>query len=995
MTSHYSKYGDDYASMGPTAGRLDRPERSERSERSERLERSHGSSSSMMASPPGRGAIVGDRLMRETPFTERDYQDRMMIAGGGGRDGGRRGDRDRSERDRDRGDRDRDRDHDRRRGGEREKDKDIKDPVSPGRRDPSALAPSKSAAELEADKEREEAEKKKAAEEREAERKKEERKATLKKMGTVDILKGIKSLDDKKGEAQKDIETAASELETLEASLPKLLKTVERLSKKEPNFPMFTKDVSEEELSSDSSMSSSSDDDDDSAKKKRTGEKTKNLQKRLESIAPEQRRLLNRLGACLREQALRDCVSEIAAQNAAIVARTSGGASGCVDAVARPADVDAAPAPAQPTTPHAAAPPTTSRYGHLGYDPSLSGDEVKARLQAAFGRKADEATMSSVKRVLEKDLRRTLSVYVLSAIKYRLAFEAHTEARLEKERERERELAHEEEKGAGTSFNATNSLASPSRGERGGRGGVVRSDLEERLAIATLQAVEAVKSMTTLPTQVVATERTSRWVKDYRDWNRLVADPKAAFEMSDVFRPWSQREKDVFAEKFLLYHKDFARIAKFLPNRTVPEIVKFFYSVQRSEEFEITRRKWQLRKRREKGGVNDGVAGGGDGRTTSGRTDFSGGGGGGIVNTSGTNNLDGDVVMDDAAIGEMAEIRRILQSSAAAAKRRGGRTRGAVGWSDGGLASLLAMSTQDDGRFVGGYESLVAVSSPAPGSSKKKRAKKAAEGAKGPKGAKGAKASKSPRNLKSPKDPKKAPTKRAPARKKNPDQPTAVGRGRLPSAETDKKFLDAVQIHGKDFVGIGSYINKTPEAAKKYWERHCDRLGLDKRVGMGAGSGSGGGGPEAGGPITAAPIEAGGPITASPIEAPSVAATAAVAETAAVAAATAAPPGTKVVPHPTTTTSITPAPATTKKRPREGKIWSEADKQALFNAYAAYGRDWAKMHEAVPSKTLTQVKNFYQNYKEKFVLSQSGAVAGGVGGAGGIGSPPKKQPKAE
>ena len=65
--------------------------------------------------------------MRETPFMERDYQDRMMIAGGGGRDGGRKGDRDRAERDRDRGDRDRDRDHDRRRGGEREKDKDIKD----------------------------------------------------------------------------------------------------------------------------------------------------------------------------------------------------------------------------------------------------------------------------------------------------------------------------------------------------------------------------------------------------------------------------------------------------------------------------------------------------------------------------------------------------------------------------------------------------------------------------------------------------------------------------------------------------------------------------------------------------------------------------------------------------------------------------------------------------------------------------------------------------
>ena len=30
-----------------------------------------------------------------------------------------------------------------------------------------------------------------------------------------------------------------------------------------------------------------------------------------------------------------------------------------------------------------------------------------------------------------------------------------------------------------------------------------------------------------------------------------------------------------------------------------------------------------------------------------------------------------------------------------------------------------------------------------------------------------------------------------------------------------------------------------------------------------------------------------------------------------------------------------------------------------------YGRDWAKLAAAVPSKTLTQIKNYYQNYKVK------------------------------
>ena len=30
-----------------------------------------------------------------------------------------------------------------------------------------------------------------------------------------------------------------------------------------------------------------------------------------------------------------------------------------------------------------------------------------------------------------------------------------------------------------------------------------------------------------------------------------------------------------------------------------------------------------------------------------------------------------------------------------------------------------------------------------------------------------------------------------------------------------------------------------------------------------------------------------------------------------------------------------------------------------------HGRNWARLSEAVPSKTLTQIKNYYQNYKVK------------------------------
>ena len=552
MTSHYSKYGGDYNSMTPG-----------------RLERSHGSSTSMVGSPPGRSlslATGGERPKggpRETPFMDRDYQERLVDV----RDRERRDARDirdvRDARDvrdlpqqeRPSGSRDRGRDRDARvgrdaRDSRKEKEVDVEKPTDAARMPEKKDVP---APEVVA---------------------RVERRETLRKMGTVEILKGIKNLDDRKGEAKKEIESAENELETLEAALPKLRKAVDKLSKKEPNYPMFTKDVSEEELSSDDEQESSDSDTDDATKKKRTSEKTKNLQRRLESIPPEQRRLLNRLGACVRDQALQHCLDEIAAQNMHLASLTS---------------------------------PTNGKFARLAYDESLTEEDVRGRLLAAFARTTDAATMSSVKNVLERDLRRTLSVQVLSAIEYRFAFEEQQERR-KREQEESRRNATDAEDASSLGDNVSKFLASPTRGNSSR--GVVRSDLEERIAIATLQAVESVKSMTTLPTQIVATERASRWTKDYLDWNRLLRDPRAAFEMDDVVRPWSQREKDIFADKFLLFHKDFARIGKYLPNRTVPEIVKFFYSVQRSEEFEITRRKWQLRKRREKSGGNEAGPGG-------------------------------------------------------------------------------------------------------------------------------------------------------------------------------------------------------------------------------------------------------------------------------------------------------------------------------------------------------------------------------------------------
>lgn len=906
MTSHYSKYGGDYNSMG-----------------SGQLERSHGSSTSMVGSPSGRmmsGVIGGERGERskggprETPFMDREYQERL----GGVRD------RERKDRDargaRDVGDapdardvRDvRDLPHQERQGGSRDRsrDRDARD----GRDGLYSRNEKGFEQEKPIDAPRLPEKKQEPAPVAEPHA---ERREKLRKMGTVEILKGIKDLDDRKGEAKKDIQSAENELDILEAALPKLRKAVDKLSKKEPNYPMFTKDISEEELSSDGEEESSDSDNDDGAKKKRTGEKTKNLQRRIESIAPEQRRLLNRLGACMREQALQHCIDNVAAHNAQLASLTS---------------------------------PTGGKFARLAFDDSLTKEEVNGRLLDAFDQKTDALTMSCVRNVLERDLRRTLSAHVLSAIKYRFAFEEQQERR-KCEQQESRGNGLDADEGGSLGGNVSKFLASPTRGNSSR--GVVRSDLEERIAIATLQAVESVKSMTTLPTQIVATERASRWTKDYLDWNRLIRDPQAAFEMDDVVRPWSQREKDVFAEKFLLFHKDFARIGKYLPNRTIPEIVKFFYSVQRSEEFEITRRKWQLRKRREKSGGND-----------------AGPGGARSGNSGRTNSRDRYTPVEEEHVDEdLVQFLRIIRSAASSSRKSSRRpvSDGSGGWSGALLSGLLLPSPNDDASFVGEV---------ADGNGgKKARRKQSARAKPTTKGAKGTKATKGAKPTKGAKDTteitatktSKAATKtpRAPKKSKNGvQQPTAVGRGRLPSVDTDKKYLEAVQMHGKDFVGIGSYINKTPEAAKKYWERHRDRLGLEKEVGVGADvdmDGDGNHDVQA----SANPkvdieedvdIDSGtNPTIGLEVDAN---------------ANPDAPLGTnqEMEVDVGDVSNVSNVGANGKKRERDRPVWSDADKKALYDAYAVHGRDWQKLHDAVgPSKTLTQVKNFYQNYRQKFL----------------------------
>eukprot|EP00889_Picochlorum_renovo_P002035 jgi/Picre1/29065/NNA_004459.t1 len=385
-------------------------------------------------------------------------------------------------------------------------------------------------------------------------------------LNPADILEKIKRLDEKKDETKRSIASLDDDIETLKETLPILTNEVGMASDRAPVPPSpVSLDVSEEEISSDSE--DESDDGSTESHKKKRGKssskqssgRSRNLQRRMELLAPEQRKLISKFGQILKEKREQDVNKIILKEN-------------------------------EKSIPEA--------------------QKITAqRLEEAFSQKPSPVS-SGVYNALRKELVIVLKQHVLAGIRYRFAFEKWLQQ--EKQRLASQVIGspprgistHGSFTGKPSAFDQSNEPTSPSLGRsssRGGRNrGIVRSDLEERIAIATLQAVESVKSSTALPTQLIFTERSARWVKHYQDWNRLVKNPVKEWEESDYTRVWSQEEKNIFAEKFLIYHKDFARISTYLPRRTIPEIIKHYYAIQRTKEFEVTRRKWQLRKRREK-----------------------------------------------------------------------------------------------------------------------------------------------------------------------------------------------------------------------------------------------------------------------------------------------------------------------------------------------------------------------------------------------------------
>jgi hypothetical protein len=437
-----------------------------------------------------------------------------------------------------------------------------------------------------------------------------------------------------------------------------------------------------------------------------------------------------------------------------------------------------------------------------------------------------------ISKVLKSEFRSILEKHVDAAILYRAKFEAYrvrcakravelveAEALAKQQAEREQQFLQEQQKHhhhnhhhSQNSHSHTNlhghhhqqqqqqqqSLQPPisptfsgggRTGARGRSGDIVRSDLEEKMAIMTLQAIELVRHMCDLPTQALLSDRAARWMKGYRDYNRLVEDPIQEEYSRALIRPWTDEEKRTFMERFLVHHKDFARIATFLPGRSVREIVQLYYQIQYSDEFSHTRRKYLMRKRRERAEENtafrNGVLGMGMGKgiaasmmplpsPSSLPDNAAHEGGGGFPAPA-------------AAYEEWEQL--------GTARSRGGGRRGR-GASSRPTSTAASVSEGWTAGTIDDEEMAMAAAATADGyvETTLLQAPSAATQSEGGGGGGG-----------------------------------AGSRSRVDPA-MDKAFKQAVMMHGKDLKAISAALGgaKTVAATRLFWSRHNSRLGLDQ-----------------------------------------------------------------------------------------------------------------------------------------------------------------------
>ena len=91
--------------------------------------------------------------------------------------------------------------------------------------------------------------------------------------------------------------------------------------------------------------------------------------------------------------------------------------------------------------------------------------------------------------------------------------------------------------------------------------------------------------------------------------NGLILDPLKEYSERKFVNTWTESEKEIFKEKFLLHPKNFGLIAQSLERKTVADCVQYYYLSKKTENYKQLLRKSKMgRGRRRQPNTNSAAA---------------------------------------------------------------------------------------------------------------------------------------------------------------------------------------------------------------------------------------------------------------------------------------------------------------------------------------------------------------------------------------------------
>lgn len=137
------------------------------------------------------------------------------------------------------------------------------------------------------------------------------------------------------------------------------------------------------------------------------------------------------------------------------------------------------------------------------------------------------------------------------------------------------------------------------RDHRLGTRGTVRSEAEVEDVIERIQEQEMedkkMHSYAVIPPLLLPPDERRR---KFTNNNGLILDPLREYEERKFVNTWTDAEKEIFKEKFLLHPKNFGQIAQFLERKTVSDCVQYYYLSKKTENYkQIIKRSTKTRPR--------------------------------------------------------------------------------------------------------------------------------------------------------------------------------------------------------------------------------------------------------------------------------------------------------------------------------------------------------------------------------------------------------------